>query len=168
MSARVEFTIRSFKAGDLSACKCLYTEGLLTASLPPNDTGCDIDDIAGVYMSRAENHFWVAQLDGGEAVGMLGVQHHEKGVAEIRRLRVAKGHRRRGIGGALLETALRFCQARGDVKITLDTVMDRDVALKIFEKFHFKHQNSKRFGEKDVLYFYLDLYASTKKSKESQ
>ena len=168
MSARAEFTIRSFKAADLAACKRLYTEGLLSGSLPPNDTGYDIDDIVGVYMNRPENHFWVVHLGGGEVVGMLGVQHHEKGIAEIRRLRVAKGHRRRGIGAALLETALRFCQEHSDVKVTLDTVMDRDVALKIFEKFHFKHQNSKRCGEKDVLYFYLDLYASTKKPKEAQ
>lgn len=168
MSARVEFTIRSFKPADLAACKRLYTEGLLAGSLPPNDTGYDIDDIAEVYMKRPENHFWVAQLGTGEVVGMLGVQHHEKGVAEIRRLRVAKGHRRRGIGSALLETALGFCQARGDVKVTLDTVMDREVALKVFEKFHFKHQNSKRVGEKDVLYFYIDLYASLKKPKEAQ
>jgi GNAT superfamily N-acetyltransferase len=169
MSARADsqYSIRSFKPADLPACKQLYTEGLLTGSLPPNDTGYDIDDIAGVYLSRPENHFWVAHLEGGEVVGMLGVQHHEKGIGEIRRLRVAKGHRRRGIGSALLETALHFCQAHGDVKVTLDTVMDRLVAVEIFAKFHFKHQNSKRIGEKDVLYFYLDLYASLKKPKEA-
>ena len=169
MSAPVEspFSLRSFKAADLAACKRLYTEGLLSGSLAPNDTGYDIDDIAGVYMKRPENHFWVAQIDGGEVVGMLGVQHHEKGVAQIRRLRVAKGFRRRGIGAALLDTALRFCQARGDVKVTLDTVMDRELALKIFEKFHFKQQKSKRIGEKDVLYFYLDLYAPLKKPKDA-
>lgn len=169
MSARAEFkfNIRSFKPADAAACKQLYTEGLLSKSLPPNDTGYDMDDIAGVYMKRPENHFWVAHTDEGEIVGMLGVQHHEKGIAEIRRLRVAKGYRRRGIGSALLETALRFCQTRADVKITLDTVMDRDAALRLFEKFHFKHQQSKRVGEKDVLFFYLDLYASMKKPKET-
>ncbi len=167
MCAREEFSLRSFKPADLAACKRLYTEGLLSGTLPPNDTGYDIDDIAGVYMKRPENHFWVVQIDGGEVVGMLGVQHHEKGVAEIRRLRVAKGFRRRGIGAALLDTALRFCQARGDVKVTLDTVMNREIALKIFEKFHFKQQNSKHIGQKDVIYFYLDLYAPLKKPKDA-
>ena len=29
---------------------------------------------------------------------MIGVQHHDEGFGEIRRLRVAEDHRRRGIG----------------------------------------------------------------------
>ena len=29
---------------------------------------------------------------------MIGVQHHEEGTGEIRRLRVERNHRRRGIG----------------------------------------------------------------------
>ena len=38
---------------------------------------------------------------------MIGVQHHEEGSGEIRRLRVAEGFRRRGIGSALVEAAGR-------------------------------------------------------------
>ena len=162
----IPFTIRSFTAGDLAACKRLYTEGLLSKSIAPNDTGVDIDNIQQVYMRKGANHFWVAVAN-DVVVGMLGVQHHEPGVGEIRRLRVVPQLRRKGIGSALLETALAFCQQKSDVKVTLDTVMDRDIAIQLFEKFHFKHHKSKTVGDKELLYFYLDLYSSEKSQKSA-
>lgn len=167
VSTQTQYTIRSFEPKDLTACRKLYTDGLLSGSLAPNDTGLDIDNLEQVYMRPPQNHFWVATTPEGEVVGMLGVQHHEAGVAEIRRLRVRQEHRRRGIGSALLETALRFCQEKGDVKVTLDTVMDKDMAVPLFEKFHFRLQNTKVVGEKELLYFYLDLYSGEKKHTDN-
>src|SRR5688572_30486150 len=108
------FHIRSFGTGDLPACRKLYREGLIAGKLAENDTGFDIDDIESVYMKRAGNHFWVAVAPADDApptpasdpeswpvVGMIGVQHHDADVGEIRRLRVAQTHRRRGIGSGL-------------------------------------------------------------------
>jgi len=89
---------------------------------------------------------------------MIGVQHHEDNVGEIRRLRVRVDHRRRGIGAALVETALKFCQERGYLKIALDTFVDREPAIKLFEKFHFRHSRTRSVMGKDVMHFYLDLY----------
>lgn len=158
-----QYEIRSFRPQDAAACRRLYTEGLLSKSIAPNDTGWDIDNIEQVYMRTTSSHFWVATTPEGEVVGMMGVQHHEPGVGEIRRLRVAKEHRRRGIGSALLETALRFCQQRGDVKVALDTMMDREQALAMFERFHFRHHGSKQLGERELLYFYADLYTQERR-----
>ena len=163
----IEFKIRSFAPKDLAACRLLYTDGMISGGIAPNDTGWDIDNLDQVYMHKPENHFWVATTAKGEVVGMLGVQHHETGVGEIRRLRVHRKHRRRGIGGALLETALRFCQQKGDVKVTLDTVMDKSIAMPVFEKFHFRLQNTKQVGEKELLYFYLDLYKGEKRHTDN-
>ena len=163
VSTDIAYNIRSFEPKDLAACRRLYTDGLLSGGIAPNDTGWDIDNLEQVYMQKPQNHFWVATTPQGEVVGMLGVQHHEAGVAEIRRLRVHQDHRRRGIGTALLETALRFCQGKGDVKVTLDTVMDKEMALPLFEKFRFRLQHSKVVGEKELLYFYLDLYTGEKR-----
>ena len=159
------YRVRGVQTKDLSACRRLYTEGLLGSSLLPNDTGWDMDNIEQVYMRPPENHFWVAVTPDDEVVGMLGVQHHETGVGEIRRLRVAKLHRRKGLGAALLETALTFCQHRGDVKVTLDTVMDKQVAMGLFEKFHFRHYRTKVVGGRELLYFYVDLYSGEKRTK---
>ena len=140
----------------------LYVEGLLGGKLADNDTGFDIDDIQSAYMSRQGSHFWIANFGDSEIVGMIGVQHHDDGVSEIRRLRVARNQRRRGIGSALVETAVRFCNERGYLKVTLDTFVDQEPAIKLFSKFHFHHSRTKRVGEKDMMYFYLDLYGGEK------
>ena len=152
-------TIRSAQPEDYPACRTLYSEGLIgNSKIPENDTGLDIDDIGAAYMSSPDNHFWVALNQAGEVVGMIGVQQCEHGVGEIRRLRVRQDSRRRGVGSALMETAVKFCRERQFLKITLDTFMEREPAVKLFEKFFFNLSRTRKVGEKELLYFYLDLY----------
>src|SRR3954469_12717488 len=95
--ADAQVTVRSFRQEDLPVCRQLYSEGLLGGKLAENDTGLDIDDIDSAYMRTPGNHFWVAEDEHGHIVGMIGVQHHEEGTGEIRRLRVKQEVRRRGI-----------------------------------------------------------------------
>jgi len=163
MESPAAVKIRSYRPKDQAACRKLYVEGLVGGAIADNDTGLDIADIENAYMKTPGNHLWVAENDAGDVVGMLGVQRSEPGTAEIRRLRVLREHRRRGIGSALLEEALRFCQRRSYLKITLDTWIDREPAIKLFEKFGFKHSRTKNVAGRDVLYFYLDLYTKEKK-----
>jgi ribosomal protein S18 acetylase RimI-like enzyme len=156
----VPVQIRSFQPADQAACNRLYREGLIGGSLSENDTGADLDDIQRVYMKSPGSHFWVAVAEpAGEVVGMIGVQHHEAGSGEIRRLRVASHHRRRGIGSALVEAAVRFCEQHNYLKVTLDTFMDREPAIHLFEKFRFRHFRTRNVAGKDLMYFLLDLYA---------
>jgi len=158
--------IRAFCPADAPVCRKLYVEGLVGGKLAENDTGSDIDNIDAAYMKTEGNHFWVACNPEGQIIGMIGVQHHDPGMAEIRRLRVHTDYRRRGIGTALMEKAVRYCQDRGYLKITLDTYMEREPALKLFEKFRFKHSRTRNVNGKELLYFYLDLYTSDKARKE--
>ena len=72
--------------------------------------------------------------------------------------RVRADQRRRGIGSALVEAALRFCQEKNYLKIQLDTFVDREAAIRLFEKFRFRHSRTRKVGEKELMYFYLDLY----------
>ncbi len=160
--------IRSFKCDDLATCSKLYREGLIGGRIAENDTALDIDDIESAYMSSPESHFWVAVSDDGEVWGMIGVQGHEQGVGEIRRLRVAQEHRRRGIGTALMEQALKFCHDRGYIKIALDTFMEREPAIKLFEKFHFRHSRTRKVNGKEVQHFYLDLYQTDRPQKKRE
>jgi ribosomal protein S18 acetylase RimI-like enzyme len=168
------YLIRSFRREDLPACTQLYREGLLGGKIAENDTGLDIDDIEQAYMNTPGSHFWVAEAssdgNGGarEIVGMIGVQHHEDGVGEIRRLRVRNDWRRRGIGSALIETALKFCQDHGYLKITLDTFVEREAAVKLFEKFHFRHHRTRTVADKEILHFYLDLYQRDDHGKQQR
>ena len=158
-----EFQIRTFRESDLPACRKLYVEGLLGGKLAENDTGFDIDDILSAYLKSTGSHFWVAEMANGEIVGMIGVQHHEAGLGEIRRLRVSQEHRRRGIGSALVETAVRYCNEHDFLKVALDTFVDREPAIKLFEKFHFLHSRTRQIGEKELHYFYMDLYKGEKR-----
>ena len=135
----------------------VFAAAYMAARKPKKATGADIDNIEAAYM-RDGAHFWVAVAEGGEVVGMVGVQNYEPGTAEIRRLRVRKSHQRRGIGTRLLETALRFCNEKGYIKVTLDTFIEREPAIRLFEKFRFRHSRSRSVGDKELLYFYLDLY----------
>jgi ribosomal protein S18 acetylase RimI-like enzyme len=157
--------VRDFRPADLPACRTLYFEGLVGGKLAENDTALDIGDIESVYMKTPGSHFWVSTV-GDEVVGMIGVQHHDAGVGEIRRLRVAASHRRRGIGSLLVEEALRFCQEKQYLKITLDTFLEREPAVRLFEKFGFRHDRSRTFAGRELMYFYLDLYKSGQRRPE--
>ena len=188
------FLVRAFRPADRAACRTLYVEGLIAGRIADNDTGFDIDDIESAYMKAPVNGFWVAvapaaagsdllpswggaepvRMPDGEAsadpqgwcvVGMIGVQAHDRGLGEIRRLRVARTHRRRGIGSALVEAALRFCERRQYLKITLDTFIDREPAIRLFHKFHFHHERTRKVGDKGLVYFYLDVYATAENDR---
>jgi GNAT superfamily N-acetyltransferase len=167
-SPQFPFEIRSFQDGDLAACKRLYSEGLLGGKIADNDTGIDMDDIPQSYMKHPGSHFWVAVDEGGQVIGMIGVQKHEEGVGEIRRLRVTRSSQRRGIGKALVERAIKFCNDHQCLKVTLDTFVDHDPAVKLFEKFRFHHWKTKKVGDKELLYFYLDLYQGERRALQAE
>ena len=171
------YRIRPFEERDAEVCRSLYREGLLGGTLADNDSGLDIDDIRSAYLLDPLNGFWVAEVgrdisefaqylpagaQPGCIVGMVGVQHHEEGVGEIRRLRVHRDHRRRGLGSRLLETAIRFCRDSGCLKVHLDTFVNTEAAMRLFERFHFRHGRTRKVGNKQQLYFYLDLYTQEK------
>jgi ribosomal protein S18 acetylase RimI-like enzyme len=115
-------------------------------------------------MKSPGNHLWVAEMQDGQIAGMIGVQHHDEGTGEIRRLRVRGDVRGRGIGKKLVETAVKFCADRNYLKIALDTFVDREPAIQLFKKFRFRLDRTKMVGGKELLYFYLDLYGAEKKS----
>lgn len=155
--------VRPYRASDHAACRRLFVEGLVGGRIADGDTGADIEHIGRHYLACPGNHFWVAELTptaggGVEVVGMVGVRQHGDGTGEIRRLRVDERLRRRGIGSVLMEQAVRFCQEQGYLRIILDTFMEREPAVRLFEKFRFRHGRTRRLGEKDLLYFYRDLY----------
>ena len=152
-------SIRSFAPEDQPACRKLYKDGLLGGCIAENDTGYDMDHIHAVYMKCSGSHFWVGESPSGQIVGMIGVQHHDDGNGQIRRLRVRSDFQRRGIGTLLLETALKFCQEKHYLKVTLDTFVARDAAVSLFEKFRFRLDHTRSIGQKELAYFYLDLYA---------
>lgn len=159
--AQSRFVIRSFEPADQAACFDLYSEGVVGGQTAANDSGLDMDDIAMAYLRPKGNHFWVATVD-GKLVGMIGVMGGD-GTGEIRRLRVSRDYRRQGIGSALLEDAVEFCREQNYLKVALDTFVEKEPAMRLFEKFKFRHGKSRVYAGKELMYFYLDLYSGEAK-----
>lgn len=143
---------------DYAAIAALFREGLLEGHLRSNDTGADIENVAAAYFAdEGQSAFWVARYD-NQVVGMIGVQHTAKSVGEVRRLRVRQDFRRRGVGTKLMEKAIVFCHEHSYLKVVLDVRIEREPAIKLFEKFGFALSRSRDVEGRKMLDFYLDLY----------
>lgn len=144
--------------GDFSAIRELFAEGLAEGHIRSNDTGADIENIREAYFSdEGASGFWVAKLD-DTVIGMIAVQRTDENAAEVRRLRVRKEFRRRGIGTMLMKHALAFCQRQGYLKVVLDVRIDLGPAIALFEKFGFVLSRTREIDGFEMLDFYVDLY----------
>ena len=153
-----EVMIEAVQEADHDAVRELFREGLLAGQLRDNDTGADIDNLQeGYFSDEGASGFWVARHE-GRVIGMVGVQATGENIAELRRLRVTTGCRRRGVGAKLLEHAINFCRRRGYLKVVLDVRIERDAAIAIFEKFGFVHARTHEIGNFKTRDFYFNLY----------
>ena len=59
-------------------------------------------------------------------------------------LMVASGHRRRGIGTALLEQAVAWAREHGIDKLELHVFPHNEPAIKLYERFGFEHEGLRR------------------------
>jgi len=158
--------IRSYQPEDHATVSRLYTDGLLTGQIAPNDTGADIENIQEAYFTEDANHFWVAELDDA-ILGMIGVARDREHTAEIRRLRVEKDWQHTDIAERLIETALTFCKHHQYLKIVLDTrASTQSRAKELFDRFSFQHTRTRIAQGKDLLEFYLDLYRPPKQKED--
>ena len=153
-----QIEIRPPTAADLPVLRRLFEEGCIEGQVPNNDTGADIENFTEAYLGPDNRSgFWIADYK-GHPVGMVGVQQQDAHVAEIRRLRVDPGYRRLGIGSKLLETAITFCREQDYLKVVLDTRVERDAAIRLFEKFGFQHARTRDLNGRRVIDFYFDFY----------
>ncbi|MHC4218371.1 MAG: GNAT family N-acetyltransferase [Planctomycetota bacterium] len=153
-----EITVRLARADDHAALRVLFKEGLIEGQIRGNDTGADIENIQEAYFSdEGQSALWVADFK-DDIIGMIGVQKTSDHEAEVRRLRVREGYRRRGLGAKLMEQALGFCQHHGYLKIMLDVRVERAAAIKLFEKFGFTLARQRDLEGRRILDFYLDIY----------
>ena len=154
-----DVTVRLARAEDYAALRVLFKQGLIEGQIRDNDTGADIENVAEAYFSdEGQSALWVADYD-DDIIGMVGVQKTSDHGAEVRRLRVREGYRRRGLGAKLMEQALGFCQHHGYLKVMLDVRIERAPAIKLFEKFGFKLARQRELEGRKVLDFYLDIYS---------
>lgn len=143
---------------DLPAIRALFRAGCVEGHVRENDPGRDIDRLFAHYFNEdGSAGFWVARED-DRVVGMIGVQRRDENVAEVRRLRVHPDRRRRGIGSLLMEQAIRFCREKGYLKVILDTRVEREPAVRLFQKFGFQLSRTRESDGRLLHDFYFDLY----------
>ena len=86
---------------------------------------------------------FVAEADGGEIVARLSLsrdQHPSSAHVADLGLMVAADWRRRGIGRALLETAVDWARGAGVRKIELHVFPHNEAAIKLYEEFGFERE----------------------------
>lgn len=91
----------------------------------------------------AAGGFWVAESDGA-VVGMAGIERQSETLAELRRMVVARMHRRRGIAKALLATAESFCRDAGYASIVLNTSELQQPAMRLYESSGYRRVRTAR------------------------
>ncbi|MCK4872068.1 MAG: GNAT family N-acetyltransferase [Phycisphaerales bacterium] len=154
-----ELMIRIYQPEDQERVAALYERGHLTGTVDPSDTGADIENIQeGYFGGDGGSCFWVAVHDEHGVIGTIGAQRESDHCAQIRRLRVARPHRNRGVGTRLIKTSIAFCQEAGYLKVVLDTPPGRAPAIVLFEHFGFQLDATKAGDSDKTLDFYLDLY----------
>jgi ribosomal protein S18 acetylase RimI-like enzyme len=154
--------LRLATPADYATIGALFRESLLDGQLRDNDTGADIDNLEeGYFSDEGASAFWVATF-GEQIIGMIGVQRTGDGIAEVRRMRVRKPYRRRGIGTLLMQHAIEFCREHDYLKVVLDVRVERGPAIALFEKFGFTHTRTRDIGNRRTMEFYIDLYSEPK------
>ena len=142
--------IRLFRPEDQAAAKTLILEGLIERwGFRDPFKNPDLDDIAASF---AGGVFRVAVLD-GRIVGTGALRPFQDDTAEICRMSVARGLRRRGIGGAILRVLLADARSAGYRRIILETTSTWEDAVAFYRKHGFRATHSK---EGDT-YFLLEL-----------
>jgi RimJ/RimL family protein N-acetyltransferase len=90
---------------------------------------------------------FVAEAPTGEIVGRLSIardQHPASAHVADLGLLVASGHRRRGIGLALLEQAVEWARAGGVEKLELHVFPHNEPAIALYERFGFEREGYRR------------------------
>ena len=152
--------IRSASENDVPVLLELFERSRIEGQLRENDTGADLDHLVSGYFECKDSGFWVAEID-AIIVGMIGVQRVSDDSAEIRRLRVRDGFRRKGIGSSLMEQAIAFCKEKQFLKVVLDVRIERGPALSIFDNFGILQGREREIDGRKLRDFYLDLYSDT-------
>ena len=142
-----DFRIRQAAPGDAAALVRLAREvgaepeGWLISTSEWRGAGDERRYLRTLRRSRDAAVF-VAEADGG-IVGRLSVgrdPHPASAHVADLGLMVAKGHRRRGIGRALLEQAVDWARGTGVTKLELHVFPHNEPAIRLYETFGFRRE----------------------------
>lgn len=152
MTAGSRFLIRQADPGDAAALVALGREigqepggWLITTS----DWRSPGEERRYLKALRRYEHaaVFVAEDEGGELVGRLSIardQHPASAHVADLGLMVAASHRRRGVGRALLEQAVRWAGDHGVTKLELHVFPHNEAAMRLYRSFGFEREGYRK------------------------
>ena len=132
--------IRRFRAEDGAACRALVEAVLPAYGLKVDFNGADSDlvDVAKSYDGGA---FFVIE-EKGALVGMGGARRLSPTRAEVRKMYFLPEIRGQGFGRKMLDEIVAFCRKEGIRTLTLETASPLEEAVRLYERYGFKRDDS--------------------------
>ena len=110
-----------------------------------------------LHYTRPDGRILVA-VEGGEAVGVVGLRRFSGKICELKRMYVRPEFRGRGIGRLLAMRAIKEAREIGYSRMRLDTLSRLSEAVSLYESLGFKEIGAYRANpNKGVIYMELDL-----------
>ena len=146
---REAVVIRTYQARDHDQVWALHLEGVRDsrAQYPDVDNSGYEDDLRNIdrdYLCPGSN-FWVAEAD-GRLIGMVAAQRIDDCTARLRRMRVTRDWRRKGLATCLLNSVEEFCREQGYTRLILDTTEQQTAAHRLYEGAAFVRVGERMLG----------------------
>jgi GNAT superfamily N-acetyltransferase len=154
-----EWRVRRYEPHDCDDVWRLHREGVdQTRTAPTEVAGYedDLRDIEASYLGEGSN-FWVAELPDGELIGITAIERKDAKTGRLRRMRVTRSWRKRGVARDLLETAVSFCREQGYTRVVLDSTSQQTDAHRLYERYGFKKTGERMLGPYLVFDYELPL-----------
>ena len=103
----------------------------------PDTTDVDLFDLEGHYQAQGGS-FDVVTDQEGQIIASVGLQPHEPGICELRKMYVLPTHRGHGIGRMLLAHAINKARDLGFTEIRLETAAVLKEAVIMYERAGFQ------------------------------
>jgi N-acetylglutamate synthase-like GNAT family acetyltransferase len=159
---------RSFRELDQSAGLELLHTGILVGHIDPIDATSEVVSTEEEYLSRAKDHFWVAEVN-GSVVGTIAVTVDRLGVAHIRRLWVAPAWQPDArIAASLVRLAAAHALESECLELIFYTPVNGVRAIEFVRQLGFRFGANRTIAGMPVVGFYTDLHPVPVATKTEQ
>ncbi len=132
-----EFVVRPARAGDAPAMAELMAAVAAERDAIATEPPVDIGERTALFARSAGES--VVAVGGGRIVGMLHVEVSRHGFGDLGML-VDRGWRGRGVGSALVQTAIDWARGQGLHKLCLEVFAHNTAAIALYRKSGFAEE----------------------------
>jgi ribosomal protein S18 acetylase RimI-like enzyme len=149
----ISIRIRQYQQADQAAVMKLHIDGLnqFGASIGNPLLDKDIQQIEQSYLNN-NGDFLVGLLD-NRIIGMGAFRKYDRDTAEIKRIRIAPEHQKRGIGPTILTALEQAAQQKGYKRLVLDTTSKQLPAQKLFERNGYIETSRTPYKELELIFY---------------